>query len=272
MARSVAGVTTALERAVFSEEVARRPGLLQGVEPRAKVVAALLLLLAVGLAHSLVVVLSIYALTLLLVGVSRLSPLEFSKRVWLGVPLFVGFVVLPSLFTLPGRPLLLVLEAPPLRLAVTDNGIASVLLVVARVGTSVSLGLALVVTTPWADLLRSLRVLRIPESFLVVLGMTHRYLFLFLRATNNLFLAKASRTVGVTSGADQRRWAAGVAGALMSRSVKLSGDVLVAMRARGFDGEVRTLGPAGMRDGDWLLLALGVVLAAGALLLDRALV
>lgn len=269
IARTIADVTGALERAVFSDELARLQGLLQGVDPRAKVVAALLLLATVGLARSLAVVLGVYALVVLLAGLSGLPIVGFNKRVWLGVPLFAAFVVLPSLFMLPGQPILSVLDGPPFQLAVTDSGLASALLLVARVGTSVALALLLISTTRWTELLRALRVLLVPESFVVVLGMTHRYLFLFLRATSNLLLARASRTVGETSGGEQRRWTAAAAGTLMSRSVRLSGDVLLAMRARGFDGEIRSLSPPRMRDADRLLLAVGVVLAAGALLVDR---
>lgn len=268
VARTVSDVSGALERALFSEEQARLPGLLQGMDPRAKVVAALLLLLAAGLARHLAVVVLICGLALLLAGLSRLPLSNFAKRVWLGIPLFAGVVVLPSLFMLPGRPLLTVAELPFLRLVVSDNGLASALMLIARVGASVSVAMLLVFTTPWTELLRAFRVLRLPESFVVVLGMTYRYLFLLLHSANSLFLSRASRTVGDSSGAEQRRWAAGAAGALMGRSVKMSGDVLLAMRARGFDGRIRSATLPGLRDGDWLLVACGVALSAGLLLAD----
>ncbi len=271
VAKTIGGVTAALEQSVFSEELARRPGLLQGVDPRAKVLAGLMMLIAVALTRHLVLVMAVYLLATLLAALSRLPLVDFTRRVWMGIPLFAGVVALPSLFLLPGRPLLTLLEAPPLHLALTDNGLASALLFVGRVGASVSLALLLVSATRWTDLLKALRVLRVPESFLVVLGMTYRYLFLLLRSANHLFMARASRTVGVTSGTEQRRWAAAAAGSLVSRSVKLSGDVLLAMQARGFDGEIRAGSPPRMRDGDWLSLALGLVLSAGLLLLDSSL-
>lgn len=270
--RTVAGVAEALERVVFSEELARLPGFLQSVDPRAKTVAILLLLLATGLARHLVVVAAIYALGLLAASLSRLPLGDFTRRVWLGVPLFAGVVVLPSLFLLPGTPLLTLLDLPPLWLAITDNGVSSALLLLARVGTSVSLALLLVTTTRWAEVLKALRALRLPEAFVVVLGMTYRYLFLFLHAANNMFMARRSRTVGVTSSAEQRRWAAGAAGSLVGRSLKLSDDVLLAMRARGFAGDIRTLGCSrAMRDEDWLLLAVVAAVGAALMLLDRSL-
>lgn len=272
VAKTLAGITGSLEQAVFSEELARLPGLLQPIDPRAKVLAGLMLLLTAGFARQSGVLAVLCAATLLLAWQSRIPLGVFARRVWLGIPLFAAVVVLPSLFLLPGRPLLVLLETPSLRLAVTDNGLASAVLFVARVGTSVSLALLLVSTTRWTDLLRALRVLRVPDSFVVVLSMTYRYLFLLLRSAGSLFLARSSRTVGATSGGEQRRWAAAASGVLMSRSVKMSGDVLLAMRARGFDGEIRSGRLPRMQDGDWLVLVLGVVLSAGLLLMDQRLV
>ncbi len=269
VAKTLAGITGALERAVFNEEQARLPGLLQGIDPRVKIIGAILLLLVTGLIHHLETMGALYAVILLLASASRLPLWGFVRRVWFGIPIFAAVVVFPSLFLLPGRPLLVLLDLPPVWLSVTDNGLASVVLFVARVGTSVSLALLLVSTTRWTDLVRAMRVLKVPESFAVVLGMTYRYLFLLLRAADNLFLARASRTVGASSGGERRRWAAAATGTLMSRSVKMSGDVLLAMRARGFDGEIRSKGFGRLRDEDRLMLVMGVVLASALLLADR---
>ena len=268
VARTLAGLTDTLVRAVFSEEQARRPGLLQGRDPRAKTVAVLLMLVVVGLARSTGLILLVHITALLLAYFSMIEVGPFARRVWLGVPLFAGVVILPSLFLLPGAPLLVLLAVPPAWLAVTDTGVAVATRFIIRVATSVSLALLLVSTTRWTDLLRALKVLRVPEGFLLVLGMTYRYLFLFLHAASGFFLARRSRTVGRTSGGEQRRWAGGAAGSLVGRSVRLSNDVMLAMRARGFGGELRSLDHARMKDEDWLLLALSVVAAAGLLLLD----
>ena len=264
-AKTLAGIAEALERAIFSDDSARLPGLLQGIDPRSKVLGAALLLAVGGIARHVEVLVALHAATLLLAALSLLPLGSFVRRVWAGIPLFAAMVALPSLVMLPGTPLL----SLPLGLRVSDNGVASFSLLVVRVATSVALVLLLVSTTRWSDLLAALRTLGVPESFVVVLGMTYRYLFLLLRAADSLFLSRASRTVGHTSGREQRRWAAAVAGVLMSRSVKMGGDVLLAMRARGFAGEIRTRGFRRMSDGDWLVLVLGVVMSAGLLLLDQ---
>jgi cobalt/nickel transport system permease protein len=106
-------MTGALERAVFSEELARRPGLLQSVDPRAKVAVILVLLVAASMVRRLEVLAVLYGVTLLLASLSRLPLRDFCKRAWLGVPLFAGVVILPSLFLTPGTPVLGPIGAPP---------------------------------------------------------------------------------------------------------------------------------------------------------------
>ena len=108
---------------------------------------------------------------------------------------------------------------------------------------SVSLAVLLVMTTPWADVLKSLRALHVPQVFVLVLSMTYRYIFLFLHTLNGVFLARKSRR----RRPDERRRAAALdhasMGTLMSRSFKMSNDVYAAMLARGFTGEIRTYTP-----------------------------
>ncbi|HEU5431753.1 MAG TPA: energy-coupling factor transporter transmembrane component T, partial [Thermomicrobiales bacterium] len=115
------------------------------------------------------------------------------------------------------------------------------------------------------------RVLRLPAIFIVILGMTYRYVFLFLQLVEQLFLARASRTVGETAGREQRQWLGGGIGTLLGKSFKTSNDVYMAMVARGFTGEMRTMSEFRMRDEDWLFLAAGVVALALALLVDLGL-
>jgi len=123
--------------------------------------------------------------------------------------------------------------------------------------------------TPWADLLKSLRAVRAPQVFVLILSMTYRYIFLFLHTVNGVFLARKSRIVARTSGAEQRRWISGTIGSLMSRSFKMSNEVYTAMLARGFGGEMRSYSAFAMRPADWLALGGTVAVAVGALAIGR---
>ncbi len=256
--QTLGGITTSIEHAIFTEHHARTDGWLQRRDPRAKLGMFLTLALAASLTSSVAILAALYALTLAAARASRVPFSFFVRRVWLGIPLFAGIVVIPALFIVPG-PRLFDLAIGPLHLAPSAPGSAGAMLFLARVGVSVSIAVLLVMTTPWADILKSLRSLRVPQVFVLVLSMTYRYIFLFLHTANGILLARKSRVVARTTGGEQRRWISGTMGNLMSRAFKMSNDVYAAMLARGFSGEMRARSVRRMRSADWA--ALGGVLA-----------
>ncbi len=259
-----------MERAVFTEEHARGPGWLQRVDPRAKLGMFLVAVLAAGFLTSLPALLALYAVVLAAARASRTPFGLFVPRVWAGIPLFAGIVVVPSL--LLGRPPYLFSQRlGPLTLALSIPAAAAALVFVARVGVSVSLAALLVLTTPWADLLRSLHAVRVPPVFVLVLSMTYRYVFLLLHTLSGMLEARRSRVVAPTGGREQRAWIAGGVAVLMNRSFQLGSDVYAAMLARGFTGEVRIHRRLSMRGADWLALAGTAAVGAAAVAAGRLL-
>ena len=69
--------------------------------------------------------------------------------------------------------------------------------------------------------------------------------------------------------ADRRRLAAATAGVLLSKSLWVSGEVHMAMLARGFRGEVYLLEDLRMRWNDWLPLGVLTTIAAAAIWFGR---
>jgi energy-coupling factor transporter transmembrane protein EcfT len=127
----------------------------------------------------------------------------------------------------------------------------------------------LVLTTPWTHILKALRVLRFPVVAIVILGMTYRYIFLLIAAAREMFESRRSRIVGELEAGDRRRLAVATAGVLLGKTVQLSGDVYLAMQARGFRGEVHVLDEFQMSASDWFGLAAFAGLGAAALWMGR---
>jgi len=265
---SLSGISESIERAVFTEEHARGAGWLQGLDARAKLAMFIVLVVAVGFTNSVVVLAAIYALLLVAARASRVPFDFYVRRVWLGIPLFAAVVVIPALFVVPG-PRIFLLSIGSFDLALSEPGVAGAILFVTRVGVSVSLAVLMVMVTPWAELLRSLRAIHVPQVFVLILSMTYRYIFLFLHATNGLFLARKSRLVARTTGREQRRWIAGSMGALTGRAFKMSNDVYSAMMARGFSGEMRVYSDRSLAFSDALAVLSAIGVAAAALIGQR---
>ena len=79
---TLSGITQALERALFAEEISTRSGLFQSLDPRVKVLSVFALLIAVSFSHILWIIGAIYVLALILALASSIPADFFIKRVW----------------------------------------------------------------------------------------------------------------------------------------------------------------------------------------------
>jgi cobalt/nickel transport system permease protein len=258
-------ITGTLERALFAEEISTRKGLFQSLDARVKVLSVLILLISVNLSRSLFVIGTLYLLVFILAWASAIPASFLVKRVWLALPFFTGLIILPALFITPGPALLHL----PLGLVITRTGVSTVLFLLLRVSTSVSLTLLLILTTPWNTVLSALSVLRVPDVFILILGMTYRYIYLLLHIANDMFLSRKSRVVGRLSTSENQRMLAAVSATLLSKSLNMSGEVYLAMQSRGFRGNVITLRPFRMYSKDWVWLSIFAIIAALAIYLGR---
>lgn len=250
--QTIAGLSSAMEHAAYSEESARSNGLLQSLDPRVKVAGILALIIAAALARNAYVILSIFAVAVALALLSQVSLRTLATREWLGVFLFTGSIALPAIFVTSGR---VIYRLPELGWPVTAQGVHSAIYLVTRVETAATLSLLLILCTPWTHVLKALRVFHVPVVFVVILGMTYRYIFLMLQTALDMFESRQSRLVGALNGPERRRLAAASVGVLLTKSLHLSGEVYLAMQSRGFRGEVYTLDEFQMRPRDWIAAA-----------------
>jgi cobalt ECF transporter T component CbiQ len=246
--------------AALAEDSARSGGLLQRADPRIKVMGVLAMIVAVAVTHSLRAIAGMFLLAIALGIASRVSPLHLARWVWTPVFLFTGCIALPAIFLTPGE---------PVGWHMTSQGLRTASLLLLRAEAAVSLSTLLVLTTRWAHILKSLRVLQVPVVLVVILGMTYRYLFVILQTALDMFESRESRRVGVLAGPDGRRLATATVGVLLSKSYQLSTDVHLAMQSRGFRGEVYLLDDFEMRRADWGWLGFFFAAAAAAIWMGR---
>jgi cobalt/nickel transport system permease protein len=237
-----------LERAMSADELARRPGLLQRLDPRVKLVTLLALIVTAALATRITVLGVLLVVAVALVLASRLGLGRFALRAWTFIPLFTALIMLPAIFGVvtPGRPLLTLWShgAPfwplPDRLAVTGAGLFVFARLLLRVTAVVSYGVLLTLTTPWADLLKAMRAVGVPRSLAFVLAVAYRYVFTLVRLVQEMAVARTSRLVGPVSSREDRRFLSGAVAAVFGKSQAVSEQVYQAMISRGYTGEVHT--------------------------------
>jgi len=269
--RSLRAVAGLMREFLFADIYAQRDGYLQKLDPRVKLLTLLAWVVLVSYLQSLPWIFGLYGVSLGLALLSRIPPSFFIRRVWLVLPLFVGIIALPAMLNLftPGEAAVVLFPLSkeyhwgpyriPSAITLTWPGIHVALLLVMRVGTAMSFILLLTLTTPWPNLLKALRSLRVPAIYVQTLGMTVRYLLLLSQIVQDMHLARKSRTLRPEKTRTAQRWVAGQMGMLFQRSLQLSAEVHRAMMARGYQGDVRLLLPFRLRPVDGLFA--GVCLA-----------
>lgn len=246
---TIQGFTRAFSKALLAEAAANRPGLLQRLDPRVRVVGILVLVVSSILCRRIEVIAALFLVAVTIALASRLHLLPLAKRVWAVIFGFTGFIALPALFLTPGAPLL---TLPLAHLTISIPGVRTAALLILRVETAATLTTTLVLCTPWTHILKALRSLRLPAEFVVMLSMTHRYVFLLIETANQMFESRLSRTVGVLSGSERRRMTTRTAGVLLSKSVETSHEVYLAMLSRGFRGDIHLLNDFRMQARDYV--------------------
>jgi cobalt/nickel transport system permease protein len=257
--RSIVGALAFLKDSIFSEEYASANGFFQSLDPRVKIISFLLFIIQALLTASIASLFLLYAFCLFLALISKINLGFFLKRTWIFIPLFSLFIALPAIFN-PGQALWS-WNILGLKLVVTRQGLEGAIIFVARVVTCISWVVLLSLTTKHFSLLKALRIFKIPQVFVMILGMSYRYIYLFVGIIQDTYLAIKSR---IGSGVEYRKGQDIVAWNIVSlweRSSGLNEEVYKAMLSRGYQGEALAWDDFKIRARDyWWLLTAAVII------------
>jgi cobalt/nickel transport system permease protein len=258
-------------------ETAAKDDFLQKLDGRVKVLFLLFYVVIVSLKREIAVQVVIGVFVFVLASISRLNIIALYKRVLFWGFIFGFLVALPSAFNVitPGEILLPMLHLSknynlwiyriPKEIGITQQGVDGVLMLTSRVMNSLALSLLVSYTTPFPEIIRALRLLKVPDSFLIIVTLSYKYIFIFAKTVEDMHLAKKSRLAGPVSNAEARRWIAGRFAFLFKKTQLRCEEIFKAMVGRGFSDNVRLYGFRRLSLQDWFT---GVVLSLiGALLL-----
>ncbi len=230
------------ENEFFCERYAVKPMLLQGIDPRVKVLVLFGFMLFSAFASSLAVLLALAVIALAYARLSGLNMKDYLRRVWAYIPLILFLFSLPgasSLFA-KGTPLFTVLRpgtfGSQTGLYFTAPGIAMAFRLALRPGISLSFAFLLLLTTRWNRITGALARMRVPLLVVSILNMTYRYIFVMADIAGNMMEARFLRTVGRLDASENRRFMSRSAAHMFLKSHLLSEEIYDAMVCRGFAG------------------------------------
>ena len=244
----------------FLDQYSDRDSIIHRLDPRTKLITTLFFVLAVVLtppnrwqAFALY-----FILVATLILLSRVPILYVLKRSLVIMP----FVVLIAIFI----PFFKEGEVAGSyniwlwQVTVTYSGLQVFWNILAKAWLSILSLILLTSTSKFSNLLRSLEKLRLPRVMTMILSFMYRYLFVLVDEVMRMKQARDSRSFG-GGRLRQLRTIGNMIGILFIRSYERGERVYVAMVARGFDGQTRTLESLSFGQRDFFFgVGLGLVL------------
>lgn len=233
-----------VEDAMFNESNSSRPGFLQTLEPRLKVITLLLFIIAVSLQKSGKGIVLFSLLSIAMAFASKIPLSSFMKKLLpaaamtflLSLPVILNVIVegdsLFVLFRFVGPVRHGPFTLPP-EIAITRQGLESAKTLFLRVVTTVSFVFLITMTTHPVGLMKALMFL-IPGPLKAVFSISYRYIFFLVRKIEQFITAIRSRTISTIGARRGRQWVASRMGLLFSISVDLGNELAMAMESRGY--------------------------------------
>jgi len=256
-------------------ELASREGLFQKIDARIKVLFLLFFVFIVSIKRSIMPEIGIGIFVFALAFLSRLKIAALYKRVLFWAFIFGFLVALPSAFNFITRGEIILpvvkLSKPysfwiyhiPQEIGITKEGIYSVTLLTLRVANSLSISFLVLYTTPFPEIIKALKILKVPDTFLMIITLSYKYIFLFAKIVGDMHIAKKSRLIKGVSNAQAREWIAGRVAFIFRKTRLRCENLFNAMLSRGFSDKIKFYGSKKIQALDWsagaALLLVGIL-------------
>jgi cobalt/nickel transport system permease protein len=245
---------------LFTESL--EAGLLARIDPRIRLVAALLFALSLALLSAPPTLVVALLVAVLAVAVSGLAAGQALRRM-AGVEGFLIVLLVTLPFTVPGTPLFSIVG-----LSASAEGLERALILVLRVNAAVLAIMALLGGLGGQRLAGAMTGIGLPPVLASLMLLTMRYAAVFGDEYRRLRIAMRVR--GFRAGSNRHTWRSlgHLVGMLLVRSLERAERVRAAMLCRGFTGQFPIALPGPLQARDWLFLCAALGGIAGLLAIE----
>jgi len=260
-------------------DLASHEGPLHRIDPRIKVSLWFFLVIIIATKNTLFAELVTAVVLLSLVFFARVGVLNIYPKTIAVAGIFGFLISLPSAVNVvvPGTLVIPLLHldqsyhfwvyAIPQKIGLTAEGIRLVALITLRIMNSLTVSMLLLATTPFNDVIKALKVFRIPDTILVIISLTYKYIMIFAGTVSDMYLAKQARLAGSVSNATARSWIVSRIGFLFRKTQWKCDEIYKAMNSRGFSGSIQLIQNRRLCTADFTVLAVGLIAGMGMLFL-----
>jgi cobalt/nickel transport system permease protein len=250
----------AIGEIVYNEKYSSLNGIIQSIDPRAKIISFIAFIFFAILARSILTLMILIAITFLLSIVSKIPLKVFMIRTSF-ILLFVTVIALPLPFITPGNPVFI-------SSFITIEGIDKALLFILRVWACINSLILFTLTTRFSSIINAMEKTKIPKIFTMMISITYRFIFLSINEAYRMLLAKESRTIKKESRLKVMKSLASMISTLFIRSYERGERVYLAMIARGYKGSTKNLDKMSIKGKDMIFAFIIVFICSVALSAD----
>lgn len=143
----------------------------------------------------------------------------------------------------------------------TKEGLLGMSVLTLRVFNSISISFLLITTTPFNDIIKGLKIFRIPDSLLMIITLAYLYIIILSNLVAESYLAIKSRIIGHMDNREVQQLVAGRITHIFKMSRRHFEKTFQAMQSRGYAGEVVLYGKEKMSLKDYFIVGGALLLA-----------
>lgn len=236
--------------AVQHWDSSQKKGLLQQIDTRVKLISMLAFIVLVSFTHSVEILFCIACFVFIVSLLSSVDVWGAYKKTTFITFLFGFLVFIPASLNLfsHGKLLFTIISFEhqhnwyvyhiPAEIGVTKEGLLVVSRLCLKIFNSVSLASLLINTTSFEQITKGLKVLRVPDIFILTLTMSYKYIFIFSQTVMETYQALRMRWWERRKQSETEAIIAGRMGYLFRRAWERYEMVYQSMVARGFTGKI----------------------------------
>lgn len=271
--RTLMGAAATVQSVCLQAESANQKTFIHALNPKVKFIVLVFLAVVISLANNLLAQALILAFILFSFILARLNIGQVYRKIFMLAFIFGFLVIFPASLNVitPGKIIFNIISFDrshqfwiyhiPQHIGFTLEGIQVVSQIFLRVLNSISIAMLIMLTTSFPAFIKSFKMVGVPDTFLMVITLAYKYIFILSRTIEETYMALKSRLVGNVKNNSLRKLISGRVFFIFKRSFINYENTYYAMVSRGYNGKI-TLSSSGtfqLKD----YCALGIVLIFG---------
>ena len=248
--RTIVNAGGAIKSIYFQAENSTHENILHRIHPSVKLISLIYLEIVISIVRHPAAQLATTLFIFFLFILSGLKVIQVYRKIFLLVFIFGFLIMLPATLNVisPGRIIfnLVTLQAPlnfwiyhiPRQIGITAEGLRVMSLVFLRALNSVAFAMLIVYTTSFPAFVKSFKILGVPDTFLMIISLAYKYIFILSRTIEETFFALKSRLIGNLQNKSIRKLVGRLIFNIFKKSMATYENTWYAMVSRGYRGKV----------------------------------